>query len=333
MTSSHARPDVDQLVQGVRGGDRGLLARAITLIESNRPEHQLQAEQVLARLLPHTGAAHRVGITGVPGVGKSTFIETLGLRLLEAGHRVAVLAIDPSSTVSGGSILGDKTRMNQLAADDRAFIRPTPSAATLGGVARRTREVMLLCEAAGHDVVLVETVGVGQSETVVAEMVDCFVLLMIAGAGDELQGIKRGVMELADLVVVNKADGDNLERAQRTAREVAGAMKYLRPRFASWTPEVLTASAVTGDGLDELWAAIERHRAALDAAGDLDDLRRAQVRSWIWNVLEQRLLTLLHDDPALQALIEGLERQVLSGTRTPTAAADELLRSFLDRRD
>ncbi len=328
MGRSPSDPDVDQLVDGVCAGDRGSLARAITLVESSSASHQERAEELLARIVPRAGEARRVGITGVPGVGKSTFIEALGLLLLERGHRVAVLAVDPSSTVSGGSILGDKTRMGRLSADARAFIRPSPSAATPGGVARRTREAMLLCEAAGHDVVLVETVGVGQSETVVAEMVDCIVLLMIAGAGDELQGIKRGVMELADLVVVHKADGDGVERARRAAREVEGALTYLRPRHASWRPRVLTASSVTGDGLAEVWDAVERHRDALVSGGDLDRLRRGQARSWIRSIAELRLLALVRGGSPAAARLDHLARRVLDGTLTPTAAAEDLLRAL-----
>src|SRR3954466_210624 len=256
-------PDVPALIKGVLDGSRATLARAITLVESHRPDHRAAAQELLQELLPRSGDAHRVGISGVPGVGKSTFVEALGTRLTGAGHRVAVLAVDPSSTRTGGSILGDKTRMARLAVDDRAFIRPSPTSGTLGGVARATRETIVLMEAAGYDTVLVETVGVGQSEVAVANMVDCFVFLTLARTGDQLQGIKKGVLELADIVVVNKADGEHTTEAKSAARELTMAIRLIYPRDTLWRPPVLTMSAIEGVGLQELWDTVLRHRDVL----------------------------------------------------------------------
>lgn len=324
---------LDDYVAGVAAGDRAVLGRAITLVESSRGDHQQLAQRMLAELLPRTGKARRVGVTGVPGVGKSTFIDALGTNLTAAGHRVAVLAIDPSSSVSGGSILGDKTRMTRLAVDPRAFIRPSPSARTLGGVARKTRETMLLCEAAGFDVVLVETVGVGQSETVVAEMVDFFLVLMLSGAGDELQGIKRGVLELADMIAINKADGDNERRAERAAAEYRQALHYMRPKTPYWTTPVTTCSALANLRLDELWASIEEHRAALEAAGELAALRQRQQLRWMWSMVEDRLMVALREHPGVRDLLPGLEERVRSGEVTPTNAARRILEIYDDRRD
>jgi len=307
---------------------RGVLARAITLVESQRIDDQALAQEVLNRLLPNTGRAVRVGITGVPGVGKSTFIEAFGMYLLELGHRVAVLAIDPSSALSGGSIMGDKTRMTRLSMDPRAFIRPSPSGLTLGGVARRTRESMLLCEAAGFDVVLVETVGVGQSETVVADMVDFFFVLMLPGAGDELQGIKKGLLELADLIAINKADGDNLERAMAARREYSAALRYLRPRSPTWKAPVLTVSAKTGSGLEEVWSQILAHRAAMTASGEIDQRRREQRRRWMWSLIEERLVQAFRMDEAVRTRLEETERAVEAGSLSATSAANALLEAF-----
>lgn len=320
--------DLQTLSAGVRSQDRAALARAITLIESSLESDRPDADALLAELLPETGGAIRVGITGVPGVGKSTFIDALGMDLLAKGNRVAVLAVDPSSTISGGSILGDKSRMHRLAKEERAFIRPSPSAGTLGGVARRTRESMLLCEAAGYDVVLVETVGVGQSETVVAEMVDCFTLLSLPGAGDELQGIKRGVVELADIIAVNKADGDNRTRAEIAVRELEAAVRYLRPKYSSWAPKVLAVSAMTGAGLDEVWGAIEEHRQALSEAGELDELREAQKVRWMWSEIAEGLRTAFESSGAVDAELPRFEAAVRAGTATPSAAAAALLEAF-----
>ena len=312
-------------VDGVRAGNRATLARAVTLVESASEDDARLAEEVLAALLPHTGGAHRVGVSGPPGVGKSTLLEALGSRLVDAGARVAVLAIDPSSTVSGGSILGDKTRMPRLSTHERAFVRPSPSAATLGGVARRTREVMLLCEAAGYDHVIVETVGVGQSETLVCDMVDTFLVLAQPGAGDELQGIKKGILELADVVAVTKADGEHVDAAQRALSELRLALHLQRPRHASWRPEVLALSAKTGAGLEDLVAILRRHRRALAEAGDLAQLRSRQARSWLWTVVEERLVESFRADPRVRARAPELEARVESGAELPTRAARTLL--------
>ena len=325
-----ARPrlTLQDYVDGVLAGDRPVLARAITLIESRRDADGALAQELLERLLPHTGKAVRVGITGTPGVGKSTLLDALGLSLIERGHTLAVLAVDPSSTVSGGSILGDKTRMARLAVRPEAFIRPSPSAASLGGVTRRTRETMLLCEAAGFDVVLVETVGVGQSETAVADMVDHFVVLSLPNSGDELQGIKKGVLELADVLAVNKADGDAMAQASLALRELKAALRYLRPRFSEWTPRALKVSGFTGDGLDELWQAVLDHRAALTATGRLAEVRKEQLRRWMWAMIEERLVAEFKADPAVRAKLEALESQVIAGSTTAPRAAVELLEAF-----
>lgn len=316
---------VEDHVQGVLGGDRAVLGRTITLVESARADHREKASEVLRQLLPHTGKAARVGLSGVPGVGKSTFLEAMGTRLLEQGHRVAVLAVDPSSGVSGGSILGDKTRMAKLSTDARAFVRPSPSGGALGGVTRTTRETLLVCEAAGYDVVFVETVGVGQSETVVAEMVDTYLVLMLAGAGDDLQGIKRGILELADVLAVHKADGDNTLRAEQARHELEAALRLLRPHDAVWSPVVLACSSLTGAGLDAVWSAVQDHRSALEASGELVRRRREQQRRWMWQLVEDEVLRRLHADVGVASLAKELERQVLGGQVTAGAAAERLL--------
>ncbi|HVS16393.1 MAG TPA: methylmalonyl Co-A mutase-associated GTPase MeaB [Thermoanaerobaculia bacterium] len=318
-----ARHDLEELIAGIRARDRATLGRAITLVESRRPADREPAQELLQRLLPDTGGACRVGITGSPGVGKSTFIEALGGRLTRQGRRVAVLAVDPSSRRTGGSILGDKTRMPRLAIDPEAFIRPSPSGGTLGGVARRTRESMLICEAAGFDVVLVETVGTGQSETAVADMVDLFLLLLLPGGGDDLQGIKRGVLELADLIAINKADGSGLERARQTAADYGAALRILTPRDAAWTPEVLLVSALEGRGIAELWQRVESHREAL---GDvLEERRSAQRLQWMWSLVEERAIVAVRRHPRVLELAPELEREVESGKLSATLAADRLL--------
>jgi LAO/AO transport system kinase len=317
--------EVAALVKGVLDGSRAVLARAITLVESQRPDHRAAAQRLLMELLGHAGGAARVGISGPPGVGKSTFIEELGTRLTGTGHRVAVLAVDPSSTRSGGSILGDKTRMARLAVDENAFIRPSPSAGTLGGVARATRETIVLMEAAGYDIVLVETVGVGQSEVTVAGMVDTFLLLTIARTGDSLQGIKKGILELADVVAVNKADGDGAREARSAARELSGALHLMAPASASWRPPVLACSGRTGDGLAEVWAAVERHRDALDAAGELTAKRAGQQVDWMWAMVRDQLMDRLRTDPGVREKLPELERGVREGHLTPTLAAQTVL--------
>lgn len=320
--------DVAEYAKGVRAGDRGILSRAITLVESVKAEHRQKAHELLQELLPHSGGAHRVGISGVPGVGKSTFIEALGTRLTGDGHKVAVLAVDPSSTRSGGSILGDKTRMTELGRHPRAFIRPSPSAGTLGGVARRTREAMLLCEAAGFDVVFVETVGVGQSEVAVADLVDLFLLVASPAGGDELQGIKRGIMELADLIVVNKSDGDLVGPSQRAAAELRRAVRLLRPKRPGWDVPVIRCSAITGDGIPDVWDAVRRSHEQLRDRGDLDRLRAAQNVAWMWSEVTADLLDGLRSHPEVQADLDALEAQVAAGRRSPASAAEELLRRF-----
>ena len=326
-----ARLSLDEYERGVRACDRGVLAQAVTLVESRHEADGALAQALLARLLPETGRAMRVGITGVPGVGKSTAIDELGMRLVGRGKRVAVLAVDPSSQVSGGSILGDKTRMQRLAIEPAAFIRPSPSGLSPGGVARRTRETMLLCEAAGFDVVLVETVGVGQGETAVADMVDCFVVLVLPGGGDELQGIKKGVFELADVLAVNKADGDGATRAKLALADLRSALRYVPQRRASWATRALAISGATGAGLDELWAAVEEQRATLEASGELVTLRAEQQRAWMWALIRERLETRFRADATVAAALPDLEVAVRAGTVTSTAAADALLAAF-DRR-
>ncbi|MFG2820265.1 methylmalonyl Co-A mutase-associated GTPase MeaB [Kitasatospora sp. NPDC048365] len=320
--------DLDQYRQGVLEGSRAWIARAITLVESTRPDHRELAQRLLVDLLPHSGKAVRVGITGVPGVGKSTFIEALGTMLTGRGHRVAVLAVDPTSSLTGGSILGDKTRMEKLSADPNAFVRPSPTSGTLGGVARATRESMVVMEAAGYDVVLVETVGVGQSETTVAGMVDSFLLLTLARTGDQLQGIKKGVLELADLVAVNKADGPFERDAKAAARELASALRLLQPPDAAWTPPVLTCSGQDGTGLDVLWERLEQHRRTLDATGSLAAKRRDQQVEWTWAMVHDQLLAQLRENPEVRRITPGLEQQVREGTLTATLAAQRILAGF-----
>jgi len=319
--------DLDELLRGIRGNDRATLGRAITLVESNSPDDLQQAQALLTKLLPDTGGSHRIGISGVPGVGKSTFIETFGLSLVEDGHRVAVLAVDPSSSVSKGSILGDKTRMEKLAASDDAFIRPSPTGGSLGGVARKTREAILVSEAAGYDVVLVETVGVGQSETAVAEMVDFFLVLKLAGAGDELQGIKRGILELADLIAINKADGNNLPAAELARAEFERALGILRSED-HWQPKVVTSSGQTGAGLDEIWASINEHHELLSANGELEKRRKQQLLGWMWSLVDEGLHSAVREHPDVAESLAALEDDVLQGRTTPTSAAEQILNAF-----
>ena len=331
LWAMNALPGPADLASAIRSGNRGLLARAITLVESQRPEHQAQAQELLRILLPDAGGAHRIGVTGVPGVGKSTFLESFGLHLVDQGHKVAVLAVDPSSTVTGGSILGDKARMNELALHDHAFIRPSPSGTTLGGVARRTRETLLLCEAAGYDVVLVETVGVGQSETLVSQMVDFFLVLMLPGAGDELQGIKKGILELADVIAVNKADGDNQVKARQAVRDYSAALHYLRARSPHWQPSAMALSGLHGEGLEELWQMILNHKTALTEAGEWDTRRSEQRSRWLWEQIEERLLDKFRNHPAVQAKLNQVEADVQARKMPPTQGAMDLLAEFLRR--
>ncbi|SFT43301.1 LAO/AO transport system kinase [Geodermatophilus amargosae] len=320
--------DVPALVAGVLAGDRRVMARAITLVESRRADHRERAQELLVELLPHAGAARRVGISGVPGVGKSTFIDQLGVDLTGQGHRVAVLAVDPSSARSGGSILGDKTRMARLSVDPSAFIRPSPTSGTLGGVAQATRESMVVVEAAGFDVVLVETVGVGQSEVTVAEMVDSFLFLTLARTGDQLQGIKRGILEIADVIAVNKADGPAGGDARKAARELAGAIRMLRGH-SEWDVPVLTCAGLTGEGLAEVWAKVVEHQDRARASGAFDERRRTQQVRWTWQLVRDGLEHRLRAHPAVRSSAPELEKAVLAGELTPALAARQLLETFL----
>ncbi|MEI7453115.1 MAG: methylmalonyl Co-A mutase-associated GTPase MeaB [Actinomycetes bacterium] len=321
-------PPSAELAELVRSGDRMWLARAITLIESSKREHRALAAQLLTALMPFTGNADRIGLTGVPGVGKSTFIDQFGSNLTSDGHRVAVLAIDPSSSRTGGAILGDKTRMQRLAVDELAFIRPSPAGGSLGGVTRSTRETMLLCEAAGYDIIIVETVGVGQSETAVHEMVDIFVVLMLAGAGDELQGIKKGVLELADLIAVNKADGDNVKKANLAASDYRRAIRLMTPESKNWTPPVLTCSAALNTGLDEILAEILRHREIKMVSGEREERRQQQQIRWMWSMISDRLLDQFKDSPAVQARLQAVSAAVKNGELPAAVAAESLLETF-----
>jgi LAO/AO transport system kinase len=320
---------VKGLAEGIRGGDRRALARAITLAESSRADHRAQAEALEAALLSEAGNSIRIGISGVPGVGKSTFIEAFGLHLIAEGHRVAVLAVDPSSKRSGGSILGDKTRMEQLARAEAAFIRPSPAGGTLGGVARRTREAMLLCEAAGFDVLIVETVGVGQSETAVADLVDLFLLLLQPGGGDELQGLKRGIVELAEILLVNKADGELEAAAGRAAAEYGNAIRLLQSGFGGWRPPVLTCSAKTGRGMAEVWAEIQRFRDAFGPGGAIAEKRARQAVAWMWSEIGETLTARFKAHPRVAERLKVLSAQVTAGRLTPAAAARDLMAAFL----
>ena len=319
------------LAASVRAGQRRALARAITLIESTRSDHRQAAEALLRELLPDTGRSVRVGVSGVPGVGKSTLIERLGLHIVAAGHRVAVLAVDPSSPRTGGSILGDKTRMEELSRSADAYIRPSPAGHTLGGVARRTRETVLVCEAAGFDVIIVETVGVGQSETAVADLVDMFVLLLAPGGGDELQGIKRGIIELADALVITKADGDLAGAAERARGDYAQALRLFGPASADWTPPVIKCSAVTGEGIAEIWATVERYRGAAEKSGALGARRAEQARAWMWSEVNETLMSRLREGRRADKMVAATEAKVIAGEMTPSEAAGAVLDAFAAR--
>lgn len=322
------RINVDELFDGVRACDRTAIARAITLLESSAPAHRVLAQELLVRLLPFAGDALRVGITGVPGVGKSTTIETLGMKLVSEGHKVAVVAVDPSSTKTRGSILGDKTRMSKLSAEDNAFIRPSPSAGTLGGVAKATRESMVVFEAAGFDIIIVETVGVGQSEVAVSNMVDCFTFLALAGAGDQLQGIKKGVLEMADLVAINKADGQNKKNAKRAARELAAALRMVRSEDDPWHPPTITMSAAEHTGIDEFWEIVQKHHANQLETGAFEKLRREQQVGWMWQMVHETLLQRLNTNQKVQDTKQLVESQLKQGQITPTLAAERILSAF-----
>jgi len=317
--------DTQAYIDGVLAKNRRIVAKTITLIESSLSAHQKMAKAIVDALLPHAGQAVRIGITGVPGVGKSTYIESFGLQLVKQGHRVAVLAVDPSSSKSGGSIMGDKTRMEKLSLEQQAFIRPSPSGGTLGGVARRTRETIVVCEAAGFDVIIVETVGVGQSETTVASMVDFFLVLMLAGAGDELQGIKKGVLELADAIAINKADGNNIENAKRAKIEYKKALSLLTPSSKTWSPPVLICSAVTMDGIDDIWQTTMDHRKKMEASGELALKRSKQALDWMWALVEEGLRDSFYRNPEIKKSLSKILKAVEKGEIAPTAAAHRLL--------
>jgi len=325
---SQSVSDSKRLARSIRAGHRAMLARAITLIESKRADHRKQAHRLVQELLPVTGKAVRVGITGAPGVGKSTSIDTLGSYLTERGCKVAVLAVDPSSNRAGGSILADKTRMPRLATNPKAFIRPSPSSGTLGGVAAKTRETMLLCEAAGYDVVLVETVGIGQSEVAVADMTDFFLVLMLPGAGDELQGLKKGIVEIADMIAVNKADGDNIVRAKQAAAQYRAALHILKAPSPNWTPPVATYSGLTGDGIAELWKQIIAHREKMMESGELASKRREQQVKWMWAMLEDRIYAQLRANPVLKSKLPAMEQAVAAGTLSPMVAVEDIVQAF-----
>jgi LAO/AO transport system kinase len=332
MQKSSSEKDVDPaaLAEAVFAGDRRALARALTLVESSRRDHQILSAELMEHLAPFAGTSMRIGISGVPGVGKSTFIDSFGTHLLGLGHRVAVLSVDPTSALSGGSILGDKTRMPALAREQAAFIRPSPAGTTLGGVGRHTRESIVVCEAGGFDVVIVETVGVGQSETAVANMTDMFLLMLLPDAGDELQGIKRGIVELADLVLVNKADGDLEGHAQRTASEYASALRLLRPRSADWEVQVRTCSGLTGAGVPEIWSLVENFRAIMGESGALAERRAEQVRAWLWDEVSAELIDALKADASVKKRLPEIEQLVIEGTLTPAAAARSLVEVFVE---
>jgi LAO/AO transport system kinase len=319
---------LDDYVEGVLSGDRMRLARAISLVESTNADHQKMAQELLVRLAPHAGRAHRIGITGVPGVGKSTFIESFGTLLTGKGHKVAVLAVDPSSSRSGGSILGDKTRMETLSNNPNAYIRPSPSSGRLGGVTRTTRETMMVMEAAGYDVVLVETVGAGQNETVVADMTDFFLVLMLPGAGDELQGIKKGVLELADLIAVNKCEDDNAQKAEAARQHYANALHIMTPSSPNWRPPVLKISGFKGLGLEELWDRIEEHHRIFQQSGELDEMRRHQRIKWMWNLIEDKLMDAMRHHPDVKASLARISQEVEAGQVTVPTAALHLLHLF-----
>jgi LAO/AO transport system kinase len=325
MARGRGRPSIDELAAGVLAGDRAMLGRAITLIESRNPQHQRLAAELSLKLFPHSGQAFRVGITGVPGVGKSTFIEAFGCNLIDAGKRVAVLAVDPTSPLTGGSILGDKTRMAKLSVEENAFIRPSPSGGTLGGVTRTTRQTIVVCEAGGFDVILVETVGAGQSEVAVSDMTDFFLVLMLPGAGDELQGIKKGVLEIADMIAVNKADADNEIRAKQAVIHYRNALHIMQQRSPNWQPPVQMCSALKNTGLSEVWEKLEEYRAKLEASGEFQEKRRQQRWKAVWSMLQDRMMTDLKNHPAVIAALPDIRKELHDGNLTVTLAMEKLL--------
>ncbi len=318
----------DDYAAGVLSGDRARLAQAITLIESRNAAHQKTAQEMLIKLLPKTGNSLRIGISGLPGAGKSTFIDAFGTMLTKEGHKVAVLAVDPTSSRTGGSILGDKTRMARLSVDPHAFIRPSPTGGTLGGVARATREAILVCEAGGFDIILVETVGVGQSEITVSEMVDFFLVLMLAGGGDELQGIKKGVLEIADMIAITKADGENVTRAKLTASDYQHALRIITPASPTWTAPVVTISSMLGQGLDVLWEKITQHKKLMTASGEWVTKRKAQMIRWMWTMVEDRVMTALRGEAKVKTLVPSLEKDIAAGKLTPSLAVEQILKAF-----
>jgi LAO/AO transport system kinase len=324
-----SEPSVEELYQGVLNGDRSLLARAITLVESNAEQHFHKGQELLQRLLSHTGKSIRIGITGVPGAGKSTFIEAFGMHLCELGLRVAVLAIDPSSSLSGGSILGDKTRMEKLSRNPKAFIRPSPTAGKLGGVHRKTRESMLICEAAGFDVILIETVGVGQSEVIIRDMVDFFMLLVLTGAGDELQGMKKGIMELADAVIVHKADGENKSKAEQTRKEYNRILHFLQPATKGWPSRAYTCSSINGEGIYEIWDVIQDFEEKGKSSGVFAERRKGQQRDWIYSMITDQLHYSFFHHPDVKLKLPQIENEVMAGETTVASAVDTLFSAFL----
>jgi LAO/AO transport system kinase len=321
--------DIEEYINGVLNHKRRMVAKTITLIESTDPDHEKFGNEIIEKLLPHTGKSIRLGVSGVPGVGKSTFIESLGLHLIQQGKKVAVLAVDPSSKISGGSIMGDKTRMDKLAASTSSFIRPSPSSGSLGGVARKTRETMLICEAAGYDVIIIETVGVGQSEVMVASMVDFFLVMMLPNAGDELQGIKKGIMEFADTIVVNKADGENMDSAKRAKAQYEGVLHILSKTIEEWDPKVLTCSSINNQGIEEFAQVLYQHHKIMEQTGHLEDKRKKQRKDWMWNILQNVLQSMFKRNTEVSALLNDLETKVLSGEMTPTKAASLILDEFV----
>lgn len=324
--------DANYYIDGVLEGNRRVIAKTITLVESSLPAHQNLAKTIIDKLSPYSGKAVRIGITGVPGVGKSAFIESFGMMLLKDKHCIAVLAVDPSSKKSGGSVMGDKTRMERLAVEERAFIRPSPSGGTLGGVARKTRETMIVCEAAGFDVMIVETVGVGQSETTVASMVDFFLVLMLSGAGDELQGIKKGVVELADAIAITKADGDNIKKAKRATKEYETALHLINPTSPSWMPPVVTCSALTLEGINEIWEIVLNHREKQKGSGEFEEKRKKQAVDWMWSLVEEGLKDQFYKMPDVIKMLPKVTKEVERGKTAPTAAVYELLSSFSNKK-